>query len=83
MWEVSTCNRLEGFRGVEQVHGLGKGFDGEHAGSLDHGGLPGIGFRDHEVLDAAFAGSQGGRESSPHGANTAIEGQLAQKDVGV
>ncbi len=68
---------LEGFGGVEQVDGLGKGFDGEHAGALDYGGLASIGFRDHEVLDAAFAGSQGGRESSPHGANAAIEGQLA------
>ena len=74
---------LEGLGGIEQVDGLGERLDGEHAGTLDHGGLAGVGFGDDEVLDAAFAGGQGSRKGSPDGTDTTIEGELAEKDVGV
>ena len=48
-------NRLEGFRGVDQIHSLGQRFHAEYTNTFDDGGFARISFRHNDILDAAFA----------------------------
>ena len=72
-------NRLEGFRRIHQVDGLGKRFEGEDVDALDDRGFAGVSFGDGERFDANFAGGESGGESAANGAYAAVKGKLAEK----
>ena len=74
-------NRLKGFRGVDQVHGLWQGFHAEYPNTFDDGGFARISFRHNDILDAAFARRQSRGKRATYGAHAAIERKLAEKHV--
>jgi len=73
------ANGLEGFRGIDEVDGLGEGFEGEDINALDDGGFAGVGFGNGQRLETDFARGEGGGEGAANGANAAVERKLAEK----
>src|SRR5271156_6208707 len=72
---------LEGFRRVDQVHGLRQRLHAEDFDAFDHGRFPRVGFRHDYILDAAFARCESRGKRAAHGTHSAIERKFAEEYV--
>ena len=63
----------ERFRGIDEIDGLRKGFEGEDFDAINDGAFFGVGFRDGDGLDAIVAGCQRGGERATNRADCAVE----------
>ncbi len=65
--------------GVEQLQHIQQRGGGIDVDALDHGGLGGVGGGKNQVGDALFAGHDGHRQHSRHGADAAVQAQFAHQ----